>query len=286
MEDPWALLRRLKLGREEFCQRLLTMLILEADYPRWNTKSRPSTRGQAFLRDLDALCFGASDLSQDVVFVDEFDLPPRVEGERGGAPDYAVIDGERLWMIELKTEVASHRPAQLPSYFEYAQHHHPRSRVDLAYVAPHIAGVSVPAPDGARFAYVTWQDVAPLLAHWDGAPDELRRTREALDEALAGIGSPWTSWREGRIDDPVATALALAERTQSDGQQRALDYPFGSLDEMLEVRLQVRDALARRDSSARPWRWSAQSSGGRALTATGEQVGFELRLSQSQVDPT
>lgn len=45
MEDPWALLRRLKLGREEFCQRLLTMLILETDYPRWNTRSTPSARG-------------------------------------------------------------------------------------------------------------------------------------------------------------------------------------------------------------------------------------------------
>lgn len=70
MEDPWALLRRLKLGREEFCQRLLTMLILEADYPRWNTRSQPSARGLAFLRDLDALCFGTSELSAEAVFVD------------------------------------------------------------------------------------------------------------------------------------------------------------------------------------------------------------------------
>src|SRR5688500_13076491 len=130
MEDPWALLRRLKLGREEFSQRLLTMLILEADYPRWNVRSRPSARGLAFLRDLDALCFGASDLGEDAVFVDEFELPPRVEGERGGAPDYAVLDGDRLWMIELKTEAASHRRDQLPSYFNYARHHHPQARID------------------------------------------------------------------------------------------------------------------------------------------------------------
>src|SRR4051812_34898540 len=35
MEDPDVLLRRLRLGREEYCQRLLTMLILDGAYPRW-----------------------------------------------------------------------------------------------------------------------------------------------------------------------------------------------------------------------------------------------------------
>lgn len=33
-EDPASLLGRLKLGREEYCQRLLTMLILDGPYPR------------------------------------------------------------------------------------------------------------------------------------------------------------------------------------------------------------------------------------------------------------
>ena len=59
MEDPHALLRRLRLGREEYCQRLLTMLVLDADYPRWNTRSAPSPTGLAFLRALDELSFGA-----------------------------------------------------------------------------------------------------------------------------------------------------------------------------------------------------------------------------------
>lgn len=183
-------------------------------------------------------------------------------------------------MIELKTEVASHRAAQLPSYFDYARHHHPRARIDLAYVAPPMATLSVSAPDGSRFAHVTWDEVTPLLARWDGADDALRRAKEALVEALEGIGSPWTNWREGRIDDPVATAVGLAARTENDGLQRALDHDFGSLDELLEVRLRVRDALDEQGSSVRPWRWSADSSGGLALTATGEQVGFELRLSR------
>ena len=65
MEEPHALLRRLKLGREEYCQRLLTMLILDADYPRWNTRSVPSPAGLAFLRALDELSFGAAEVSDD-----------------------------------------------------------------------------------------------------------------------------------------------------------------------------------------------------------------------------
>ncbi len=78
MEDPDDLLRRLRLGREEYCQRLLTQLILGGPYPRWNTRSRPSEEGRRFLTALDELSFGAPprDLT-DAVFVDELDLGKR-----------------------------------------------------------------------------------------------------------------------------------------------------------------------------------------------------------------
>jgi len=49
VEDPDLLLRRLRLGREEYCQRLLTELILGGTYPRWNTRNRPSEEGRLFL---------------------------------------------------------------------------------------------------------------------------------------------------------------------------------------------------------------------------------------------
>jgi hypothetical protein len=51
-EDPSALLGRLRLGREEFCQRLLTMLIVDGLYPRWNTDSVATPQGWSFLEDL------------------------------------------------------------------------------------------------------------------------------------------------------------------------------------------------------------------------------------------
>lgn len=77
MEDPTRLLRRLNLSREEHSQRLLTMLVLGSDYPRWNTESTPSERGLEFLRRLHELSFGDGALEDDVVFVDELELPRR-----------------------------------------------------------------------------------------------------------------------------------------------------------------------------------------------------------------
>lgn len=46
MEDPDELLRRLRLGREEFGQRLLTMLLLDGPYPRRNKQQTVCPRQQ------------------------------------------------------------------------------------------------------------------------------------------------------------------------------------------------------------------------------------------------
>ncbi|MEV1005586.1 hypothetical protein [Nonomuraea sp. NPDC050202] len=51
--------------------------------------------------------------------MDEFELRPRHDDEQGGAPDYAVLWTERLWMIELKTESSSHRRDQLSGYYAF-----------------------------------------------------------------------------------------------------------------------------------------------------------------------
>lgn len=135
-EDPVQLLGRLRLGREEYCQRLLTMLILAGLYPRWNSRSRPSKHGTRFLQALDALSFGAAAWDGQPLFVDEFDLPNRHEEEAGCAPDYGLLWKDRLWMVELKTERASHRPAQLPGYLELAAYHYPSCRIDLTLPDP------------------------------------------------------------------------------------------------------------------------------------------------------
>lgn len=136
-ETPTQLVRRLRLGREEFAQRLLTSLILHAPYPKWNTPNIPGDAGRRFLEQVHALSFPeAEPPGGTTYFVDEFELAPRHELERGGSPDYCVLWDAHLWMIELKTERASHRADQIPAYFDLARHHHPDREVSLSYLTP------------------------------------------------------------------------------------------------------------------------------------------------------
>ena len=284
MEDPHALLRRLKLGREEYCQRLLTMLVLDADYPRWNARSAPSPAGLAFLRALDVLSFGDADVPDTAAFVDELDLPRRHEDEPGCAPDYGVLTSHRLWIIELKTERGSHRTGQVERYFELGRHHHPELRIDLTYLTPGMSAVAAGAPSGSRLAQVTWEQVMPLVdAVWSGATGSTSALYDALTEAVASIGTSWTMWREKSLNDLTAKAARLARLTARDGQQRALDYAAGSLGELQDLRLAVRDEFKRPGSPLKvvtPWLWDAATSGGKPLTAAGRVHGYELRFSR------
>ena len=285
MEDPHALLRRLKLGREEYCQRLLTMLVLDADYPRWNARSTPSPAGLAFLRALDELSFGAADVPDSATFVDELDLPRRTEEEPGCAPDYGVLTQDRLWIIELKTERGSHRSGQVESYFELGRHHHPELRIDLTYLTPGVSAVAAGAPSGSRLAQVTWEQVMPLVdGVWADATGSARDLYAALTEAVASIGTSWTMWRGKTVNDLTAKAARLARLTARDGQQRALDYAAGSLGELQDLRLAVRDEFKRPESPLKtvtPWLWDAATSGGQPLTQAGRVHGYELRFSRA-----
>ena len=304
VEDPIDLLGRLRLGREEYCQRLLTMLILGGAYPRWNTRNRPSPRGAAFLADLYAAAYPGQEPAEVEVFVDEFDLPPRTDAEKGGAPDWAVLWPDRLWMIELKTERASHRDDQLPHYRDLARHHHSGSVIDLTYLTPRMASPTLELRDNESFAHLAWEDVAPLIqSRWaDGSPPE-QAVASVLLEVLDTQQS-WVEWREARLTTPavptevapgealdrLGLALALAAETAADGQQRGLDCPVPGVEDLHLLRLQVRDALRALPAGdpvrvVRPWVWSATSSGGTPLTGAGAATGYELRVSRYTTDP-
>lgn len=305
-ETPTELLGRLKLGREEYCQRLLTTLLLHAPYPRWNMRSALAPMGVAFLRDLYVRSFDSGWPGSVPVFVDEFELPPRHDAERGGAPDYAVLWDDRLWLIELKTEKASHRAAQIPGYFELAHHHYPAARVDLTYITPPMVAPYEPDSDWARYAHVTWEEVGVLVrSHWPsashpgqqevvdgvlGAIGSLHLTPTEWRAALAGeaqVPSPLEDARIDHVDVSLATddqAMELAAATAEDGLQRALDFVPTDLEDLLAVRLAVRDRLASSPSGSplrhvRPWLWRPQSTGA-PLTTAGRDVGMELRLSR------
>ena len=296
VEDPDDLLRRLRLGREEYCQRLLTQLILGGPYPRWNTRSRPSEEGRRFLTALDELSFGAPprDLT-DPVFVDELDLGKRPSDLQGSAPDYGVFTSGRLWIVELKTERGSHRDAQLPTYAGTARHHHPDLRIDVTYLTGPMPTYSPELEDGVGYAHLTWEDVLPLLEQvWGGGSEVQRASVRRLEEVVDALGTPWASWRGQRIGgavatppaDPVTDAVALARLTANDREQRALDFIAGSLEELRQVGRDVLEALARIDdrtvAHVRPWLWNAATTDGRPLSAAGQEVGYELRVSRYQ----
>jgi len=306
-ETPTELLARLKLGREEYCQRLLTTLLLHAPYPRWNTRSVLAPEGAAFLRDLHELSFGTGWPGGAPAFVDEFELPPRDDAEKGGAPDYTVVWSDRLWLIELKTEKGSHRATQVPGYFELAHHHYPEARIDLTYLTPPMQAPYQPDGDGARYAHVTWETLPDLLrSHWPAPATPGQQ--EVLDGLLAAIDSLHLTpmeWRpalgavaEVATQVEIVTAdaagvpgapsiddvMELAAATAEDRRPRAVDFLPADLEDLLALRAAARERLASSPPGSplrrvMPWIWQAASMGG-PMTGAGREVGMELRLSR------
>lgn len=166
-ESPESLWRRLKLGREEFLQRLITTLIVGGDPPRWNTPSAPDEPGRRFLQLLDDLAHGdgwhRDGPAEADAFVDEYLLPKLVESAQNGWPDWAVLWRDRAWIIELKTEAGSHRDDQLPYYLLLASAAHPGCRVDLTYITGPLSKSPPEISAGQRYSHLTWAQVLPLV---------------------------------------------------------------------------------------------------------------------------
>ena len=101
-ESPESLWRRLKLGREEFLQRLITTLIVGGDAPPWNTPRVPSAQGRRFLGLLDGLAHADGSDREGTVeadaFIDEYLLPKLEDSARNGWPDWAVLWPDRVWV--------------------------------------------------------------------------------------------------------------------------------------------------------------------------------------------
>lgn len=319
LTDPQSL--KPSLGREGWCQRLLTELILDGPYPPYNTHLRPSTRGVAFLGALDELSFGEDAVSSaDPIFVDEIDFPARHLDEQGCAPDYTVFVEGRCWIIELKTEPGSHRSRQIPDYFERAHYYHPELRVDITYLT---AGLRAPfqprTEQWERYVHVEWSQTAELIRSvWSSASDErVLRVMATLLSGITRLDATARSWwsslgyelepltveelmrqpsaaslpatrpHPGMPLAPIDEGLVLALDTAEDGRQRAIGLEVGGLEALHQLRLELRRALLAEpaESSLRtvqPWLWSATTSGGTAMTSAGLRTGYELRLSRTR----
>jgi hypothetical protein len=281
-EDPDILLKK-KLWREEYCQRMLTSLILGQTYPHWNTRNRPSENGMQFLCRLHEKAFG-SPLEGQCDFVDEFDLPPKHDDEKGGAPDYALFSAGNLLIIELKTEAASHRAGQLPYYAELAAHHYPGLHIEIIYITPDMDKTASTKLDNVPFKHLFWKEISPLIQQcWDDSvPLEERRLNAALQREIASLNTPAPRFQQNA--QIIREALKLSAMVQETGAQSGVEVPASGLEDLVDLRVRIRDALKRTDgvNNVRPWIWHAETSGGTALTTKGHEVGCELRLSRYQ----
>jgi hypothetical protein len=279
-EDPDKLLR-FKFGREEYCQRMLTSLILASLYPKWNSHSVPSEKGSEFLDRLYRMTY-QEDLSGPLDFVDEFNLPAIEKDARAGAPDYAILTPDKLWVIELKTEASSHRKDQMPYYRRLARHHYPKLQLDLLYLTSDMPRQDAGAFADCRFSHLFWSEVLNLILDTWGESDisEERLLAMALRRELGNLDRPSRTFSlEAAI---IREAIKLASDVQTDGKQKAVEVTAGGLEDLIEIRARIADAIARdgETPNVRPWIWYEASSGGKALTDLGRSVGCELRLSR------
>jgi hypothetical protein len=254
----------------------------------------------------------------DPIFVDEIDFPARQPDEKGCAPDYSVFVAGRCWIIELKTEGGSHKPRQVPDYFDRAHHYHPDLRVDVTYLTAGLRAPFHPATRSwERYVHLEWPNVADLIRDaWSDADDEcVVAVMRTLLEGITNLSEPPREWwaRLGSqlepavlldltpardasapeptaVDDPsdaLAEGLALARVTGVDGRQRAIGLEAGGLEALHELRLVLRRVLQARPTepgvaSVQPWLWSDATSGGKPMTAAGRRTGYEVRLSRSR----
>lgn len=281
-EDPDKLLK-MKLGREEYLQRMLTSLVLGNLYPRWNTRNKPSVTGDSFLREFHKIAFNL-ELTGDLEFVDELELLSTNDDDPNGAPDYAVFTQYGIWIIELKTEAGSHRANQLPLYLRLARHSFPALKILITYLTGPMEMIESLGSNDVPFRHLHWNEIAGLiLSHWGSSPfQEERLLSEALLREIQGLGSSSSDFHQ--ISEIIRNAMLVATNVQLTGKQAGVESPIGGLQELHGLRLRIRDAMARREETKNvlPWIWRAATSGGSALTALGSEVGYEIRLSRYQ----
>jgi hypothetical protein len=279
-EDPDTLLK-MKLGREEYLQRMLTSLILGRSYPQWNTRNPPSPAGLSFLRDLYKQTYGI-DLSGPLEFVDEFELLSKNEKDANGAPDYGIFSPSALWIIELKTEAGSHRDGQLPLYTKLAQSSYPEHQVSITYLTGPMSRIEFFEIANAPFRHIYWEEVVDLIKrHWNKSKNkEEQLLSAAVIREIKRLDSPAHAFRKDATI--IREALNAAVEVQLTGEQFGVEFETGGLQALHDLRLRIRDALARTKETrdVRPWIWSVATSGGAAMTQLGSNVGYEIRLSR------
>lgn len=292
--------RLFKAGREWFVQMMLACLVLEERPTKMNMAHSPSERGIKLLGRLDEIAFGAARAGVPE-FYWEYRLAAREGVDSSNAwPDLAALWPGRSLLLELKTEAGSIREGQVDWYIELARHHRAGDDIDFLYLTRDPVDSPPQLPERCRYANVTWSQVVdPIRDVWAPTADEVRvpalgfagyleeqlattaplappvmpEEVAARERAVPGSGTP-------DLDD----AISLVDEVVCSGQQAAIGLPGSSVEEAKAFK---RALLAQLEQAApehpdqvpvQVWVWQSKT-GGRALTASGESTGIELRIS-------
>ena len=256
----------------------------------WFLTYEPTAHGSAFLRALWVQAFGDA---PDAVewFVSEYELPVPEEWRQDirftyRCPDFACGAGDRVMVLELKTERGSYSPKQMRDYLRLARHKLPVEWTDVGLLGPHQPSASPPHDDRQRYGELTWHDVVePLRRCFPDSTDaeHLARFLEADLAAPSGLAAVPVLTDEDREQAAVLHALRLAPSvavaSASDKTERGIDVAFPTLESVRQAQLAVKQALEDEGHADRVsvWLWQPSSTGV-PCTPAGAETDMELRL--------
>lgn len=190
-----------------------------------------------------------------------------------------VVDNRTALAMEAKARVSGpdSLSSLLDSFIKFGSEavpplptdNHSRKYVELLRLTEAGPVVLVLVAAGARWT---------LTAVRDGNQVELveRRNAQRPERFEHGLETSLPALPAPEVDH----ACAIAALTEYDGAQRTYEYPWRSMNEASEFRERLAAESRKRGLiHARPWLWSAETSGGQALGPSGRDTGIEIRLS-------
>lgn len=287
-------------SREESVQQLLAQLLLgrtPADFMRYPL----TTAGHRVITAIWRRAF--HDVPSEIDwFVSEYELPVPPEWRDEirltyRAPDFACGVGNRILIIELKTEWGSYAKAQITDFLRLARRLHPDAHIDLLLLEERIRGASQDLDGRQRYAEMTWSQLASILRTEVPEQDLAIGLYRFLDTSLAGgsaaqsgatcasqpqslsqATAPLRALIATAVDQALRMAPALEAAPTDTRLARGIDVPFESVADLRVAEVSVREALeATGHAGISTWLWRTTSSGPPA-TPAGRDSGFELRL--------
>jgi len=190
-----------------------------------------------------------------------------------------VADGRTVLALEAKARISGpdSLSSLLRSFIKFGSEseppaptdNHSRKYIELLRLTEAGSVILSLVASGARWT---------LTAVRDGSRIELAERQNA--KRPEGFERAVETTRRPLPAPDIDHACAIAALTEYDGMQRTYEYPWQSVDEAFGFRERLAAEIHKRGFiNARPWLWSAGTSGGQALSPSGRNTGIEVRLS-------